>query len=391
MPGGVPLPIVNGKDESPKEAKILSIADLEVEGSKKLPRLAREFFNSGSTDQETIRANTTSLNRLLLRSRVLVNVSTCTTKTTLWNHTTSFPLGIAPAGLQGMAHPHGELATSRACAKKAIPMAISSFSNHGVQEIRDAAESIAGAGQTTIPNAMQLYTMKDRALQLRIIRRAEKAGCRAIFLTSDSPVLGVRYNEWRNDFRTPEGLSYPNLEASSADIRNATHDSKFAAFNDDTHSWEKDIPYLRSVTKMEIWIKGVLCAEDVERAVEAGCDGVIVSNHGGRQLDGVPATIDALPACVTAARGRIRIHIDGGFRRGADIFRALALGAEFVWVGRPAIWGLAYDGQAGVEKMIDLLKEDFRRCMALCGCKSVSDINRSCLARINADGVLAKL
>lgn len=238
-----------------------------------------------------------------------------------------------------MAHPLGELATSRACAKKKIPMAVSSFSNYGVQEIRDAASSVAG--DNVLPNAIQLYTMKDRALQLRIIRRAEAAGCKAIFLTSDSPVLGVRYNEWRNDFRTPEGLGYPNLEASSADIRDATHDSKFARFNDDAHSWERDIPYLRSVTKMDIYIKGVLCAEDVEKAVEAGVEGVVVSNHGGRQLDGVPATIDALPACVAAARGRIRVHIDGGFRRGTDIFRALALGAEFVWVGRPAIWGLA--------------------------------------------------
>lgn len=239
-----------------------------------------------------------------------------------------------------MAHPLGEIATSRASAKKRIPMAVSSFANYGIQEIREAAVSITGSDQV-IPNAMQLYTMKDRALQLRIIRRAEAAGCRAIFLTADSPVLGVRYNEWRNDFRTPTGLGYPNLEATSEDIRSTTHDSKFATFNDDTHSWERDIPYLRSVTKMEIWIKGVLCAEDVDRAVEAGVDGVIVSNHGGRQLDGVPATIDALPACVAAARGRIGIHIDGGFRRGADIFRALALGAQFVWVGRPAIWGLA--------------------------------------------------
>ncbi|TID25066.1 Inositol hexakisphosphate and diphosphoinositol-pentakisphosphate kinase [Venturia nashicola] len=211
------------------------------------------------------------LNRLLLRSRVLVNVSACTTKTTLWSHTTSFPLGIAPAGLQGMAHPHGELATSRACTKKRVPMALSSFSNYGVQEIHNAAVAVAG-NYKVLPTAMPLYTMEDRALQLRIIRRAEAEGCKAIFLTSDSPVLGVRYTEWRNDFRTPEGLGYPNLEASSADFRNSTHDSKFATLSDDAHSWERDIPYLRSVTNMEIWIKRVLCAEDVEKAVEAGCE-----------------------------------------------------------------------------------------------------------------------
>jgi (S)-2-hydroxy-acid oxidase len=376
MSGDAPNPVLKAKDESPK-GKILCIADLEEEGSTKLPMIVRgkfyfnsnhlsqiisilktehytkrqvsvttflilspEFFNSGSTDQETIRANSASLNRLLLRSRVLVDVSACSTKTTLWGKEISFPLGVAPAGLQGMAHPIGEIGTSRACAIKGVPMAVSSFANSGIQNIRDAAVAIEG-GINAIPKAMQLYTMRDLSLQLRIIRRAEAAGCKAIFLTADSPVLGVRYNEWRNDFRTPEGLAFPNLEWSSEEIRSGSHDGNFSAFCDNAHSWERDIPYLRSKTNMEIWIKGVLCAEDVERAVKAGCDGVIISNHGGRQLDGVPATIDALPACVAAARGRIHVHVDGGFRRGADIFRALALGAEFVWVGRPAIWGLA--------------------------------------------------
>jgi len=150
-------------------------------------------------------------------------------------------------------------------------MAVSSFSNYGIQDVRDAAENKA------TDHAMQLYTMKDRALQERIVQRAEAAGCKAIFLTADSPVLGVRYNEWKNDFRTPPGLDFPNLEWKSADIRTVSHDDNFALFNDDTHSWGRDVPWLRARTKMEIWIKGVLCAEDVVRAVEAGVDGVIVS------------------------------------------------------------------------------------------------------------------
>jgi (S)-2-hydroxy-acid oxidase len=154
-------------------------------------------------------------------------------------------------------------------------------------------------------------------------------------------VLGVRFNEWRNDFRTPEGFDFPNLDLTSEKIRTSTHDSTFLAFNDDSHSWDRDIPWLRSVTKMEIWIKGVLTAEDTLKAIEMGCDGILVSNHGGRQLDGVPATLDALPECVAAAEGRIRIHVDGGIRTGTDMFKALALGAECCWVGRPALWGLA--------------------------------------------------
>jgi (S)-2-hydroxy-acid oxidase len=188
---------------------------------------------------------------------------------------------------------------------------------------------------------MQLYTMQDRAAQLDIIRRAEEAGCAAILLTADSPVLGVRYNEYRNDFRVPEGLELPMLKRTSKTIRAQTHDDGFSSFNSDSHSWAKEVPWLRSVTKMQIWIKGVLTAEDVQLAIHYGCDGVVVSNHGGRQLDETPATIDVLQECVQAAQGKIPIHIDGGIRNGADIFKAIALGAQCVWIGRPVIWGLA--------------------------------------------------
>ena len=235
-----------------------------------------------------------------------------------------------------MAHPNGELATSRACARKGIPMAISSFANYAIKDIRHAGLSVG-----PIQHAIQMYTLKDRDFERSILREAEAQGCTAIFLTADSPVLGVRYNEWRNDFRTPDGLAFPILGLDSEKIRTRTHDDSFMAFNDDAHNWARDIPWLRSVTKMEIWIKGVLTAEDTLKAIEMGCDGVVVSNHGGRQLDGVPATIDALPECAAAANGRIRIHVDGGIRSGTDMFKALALGAEYVWVGRPAIWGLA--------------------------------------------------
>lgn len=235
-----------------------------------------------------------------------------------------------------MAHPDGELATSRACATKKVLMGISSFANYPMEEIIKAGREVG-----PMTHVLQLYTMKDRALQERIIRRAEAAGCVAIFLTADSPVLGVRWNEWRNDFRTPVGLSFPNIERTSEMIMATTHDDGFMTFNSDTHSWAEEIPWLRSKTKMQIWIKGVLTAEDVLLAREYKCDGVIVSNHGGRQLDGTPATVDALPECIEAAAGKIPIHIDGGFRTGADIFKAIALGAECCWVGRPAIWGLA--------------------------------------------------
>lgn len=284
----------------------------------------------------TINENTLAYQKYRVRSRVLIDVSKADTSVECFGKKISFPLCISPAGIQAMAHPDGELATSRACAKAGVNMAISSFANFPVKEIREAGLSFG-----PLKHAQQLYTLKDRELELSIIRNAEANGCTAIFLTADSPVLGVRYNEWRNDFRTPDGLGFPILGLTSESIRRQSHDDGFMSFNDDSHNWAREIPWLRSVTKMEIWIKGVVTAEDTLKAVEMGVDGIVVSNHGGRQLDGVPATIDALPECVEAAAGRVRIHVDGGIRSGTDMFKALALGAECCWVGRPVFWGLA--------------------------------------------------
>lgn len=218
-----------------------------------------------------------------------------------------------------------------------VNMGVSSFANYPVEAITEAGTQVG----PTVHHVMQLYSMKDRAKEERIVRRAEAAGCKSIFLTADSPVLGVRYNEWRNGFKPPPGLGYPMYEKSPEDVSAQSHDDGFSASNLDSHSWATEIPWLRSITSMQIWIKGVLTPEDVETAIEYGCEGVIISNHGGRQLDETPATIDALPACARAARGRIKIHVDGGIRSGVDIFKALALGAECCWVGRPMLWGLA--------------------------------------------------
>lgn len=332
---------------------------------------------------------------------MLVDVSNLDTSTTCLGRRVKFPLGLAPSGLHGLVHADAEAATSRAAAAMGVNMGISSYANLTAEEIIRAATAEPAGASGAGPNrqisfGQQMYTMRDKGLQERILRKAEAAGCSAIFLTGDSPVLGVRYNEWRHDFRTPEGLHWPILERTSQQIRNTTHDGGFQAFNDDSHSWARDIQWFRDRTvptaaAMQIWVKGVLTAEDTELAIQHGCDGIIVSNHGGRQLDGVPATLDALVECVDAAAGRIPVHFDGGVRRGSDIFIALALGAHYVWVGRPVLWSLAYNGQQGVEKMLQLLYDDFRRCMALCGCRRVEDINGSCLSRMGVDGVLRRL
>ncbi|KAL6922883.1 hypothetical protein FSST1_000157 [Fusarium sambucinum] len=370
----------------PKQRMILNLDDIKAAAVENLSATAREFYEAGSSDQITVAENTTAYNKYRLRPRVLVDVSKADTTTSLFGQNIAFPLCVSPAGIQAMAHPDGELATSRACAKRGIHMGVSTFSNYSVEDVRAAGLEVG-----PLHHIMQLYTMNDRSAQLRIIRRAEKAGYTAIFLTADSPVLGVRFNETRNDFRSPEGLLAPMLESDPATIRSKTHGDRFTSLNSDSHSWAKEIPWLRSVTKMQIWIKGVLTAEDVHLAIQYGCDGVVVSNHGGRQLDQTPATIDVLPECVKAANGKIEVHIDGGIRTGSDIFKALALGAKCVWIGRPMIWGLAYDGEAGVTKTLDILYTEFKRCMQLCGCNSISDITPSLLGVVSKDGPLAKL
>ncbi|KAI1324671.1 hypothetical protein F5Y16DRAFT_380505 [Xylariaceae sp. FL0255] len=365
---------------------ILSVDDIREEATKRLDRVTINFYNDGSTAQTTVRENVTAFAKYRIRPRVLKDVSKADTSVTVFGRTISFPLCVSPAGIQAMAHPDGELATSRACARRGINMGISSFANYSIEEIVSAGTAIG-----PLAHVIQLYTMKDRALQERIIKRAEAAGCIAILLTADSPVLGVRYNEWRDDFRTPAGLWFPNIEMTSETLQARTHDDGFTAFNSDAHSWAHDIPWLRSRTKMQIWIKGVLTAEDVLLARQYECDGVIVSNHGGRQLDGIPATLDALPECVQAADGQISIHVDGGFRTGADMFKAIALGAQCCWVGRPVMWGLAYDGEKGVDKMLNVLYDEFRRCMMLSGCKDVSEIGKAHLGIVRPDGPLVKL
>lgn len=367
-----------------------------------------EFYEAGSSDEVTVAENATAYGKYRLRPRVLVDVSKSDTSTTVFGQKISFPLCVSPAGIQAMAHPDGELATSRACAKRGVHMGVSTYSNYAVEEVR-----AAGLGVGPLQHVMQLYTMQDRSAQLQIIRRAEEAGFAAILLTADSPVLGVRYNESRNKFLIPKGLALPMLGRTSEDIQSQTHHHEgFTSFNSDSHSWAREIPWLRSVTRLQIWIKGVLTAEDVQLAVQYGCDGVVVSNHGGRQLDQTPATIDVIQECVKAANGKIDVHIDGGIRRGSDIFKALALGAKCVWIGRPVLWGLAvsgirlyqrvlivvnnglfcqYDGEAGVSKTLDILHDEFRQCMQLCGCNSISDLTPSSLGIVSKNGPLAKL
>ncbi|KAL1624419.1 hypothetical protein SLS56_007823 [Neofusicoccum ribis] len=406
--------------------KILTIRDLKDEASKKLPPMYRDYFNEGASDMITLRDNEAAFDRYKIRPRILVNVSTVDTSTTIFGTKVSFPLGFAPAAMHKLAHPDGEVATSRAAAKAGICMGLSAYSTTSMEEVAEQ-----GMGN---PYVIQLTMLRDRSVAEQMLRRAESESClflffiisthhrvsfpllyhlqkglqskedtrkptlisdpgsgyKAVFLTVDCPVLGLRLNEYRNNFTLPDGMTYPNLtDDPTAPFSLADGDPKNSY--DNAIIWDDIIPWLRSRTGMQLWLKGVYTADDVTLAIRHGLDGVVVSNHGGRQLDGVPATLDALRECAGAAAGRIQIALDGGVRRGSDVFKAVALGAQCVFVGRVPIWGLAVDGQEGVELAVKILMAEFRIAMALAGCKSVKEINRSHLSLLGLDGVLAKL
>ena len=278
--------------------------------------------------------------------------------------------------MHGLAHQDAEIASSRAASNFGINMILSTYSNTSIEDVINQSN-----GRNSY--CQQLSIVKDNSINMSIINRAEKAGYQAIFLTIDCPYLGRRLNEYKNNFSLPKHLKFPNLPYNDeeGDMTNGVTSLEY----DNRLDWE-DIKRFKEKTKCEIWLKGILTAEDALLAVESGVDGILVSNHGGRQLDHVMSSLDTLPEIVEAVNGRIPVHLDGGIRRGSDIFKALALGASHVWIGRTVLWGLSYKGQEGVELAVKLLHEEFKLTMALTGCSKVEDITPKHLARLHADG-----
>ncbi|OJJ32855.1 hypothetical protein ASPWEDRAFT_42889 [Aspergillus wentii DTO 134E9] len=363
------------------DASILTISDLAKAGEKRLPVIVRDYFNQGAGDLVTLKDNEAAFTRYKLRPLVLKDVDSLDISTTLFGQKIPFPLGFAPSAAHRLAHPDGELATSRAAAKNGIPMALSSWSTTSVEDVRAQG---AGAGN---PYAMQISFFRDVNITKSIIERAEKAGYKALFVSVDLPVLGARHNESRNNFSFPSYLEFPNLFSNGEKGLKQTYENGY----DPSITWDKTIPWLRANTKMEIWLKGVYTPHDVQKAIDYKVDGVIISNHGGRQLDGVPATLDALRECAPVAKGKIPLAIDGGIRSGADLFKALALGASVCFVGRIPIWGLAYNGEDGVDLAVKILLDEFRRTMMFMGCRTIEDIQKTHLSVLRSDGLLCKL
>ncbi len=349
----------------------ITLEDFEAEARARLPQLAYDYYASGADAEVTLRRNRAAFAELCLYYRTLVDVRSRDLATTVLGQRLSMPIAIAPTAFQRMAHPEGELATVRAAGAAGTVMILSTLATTPMEDVVAAASG---------PVWFQLYIYRDRGVTRALVERAEAAGCRALVLTVDAPLLGRRERDVRNRFRLPEGLSVANLTpVAMGELPTGRADSGLAAYVADVIdpglSWP-DVAWLRSITRLPVLLKGLVRADDAVRAVEHGASAVVVSNHGGRQLDGSPATIEALPRIADAVAGRIELLLDGGVRRGTDVVKALALGARAVLVGRPVLWGLAVGGEGGVAEMLAMLRAEVDLAMALSGARTVAEVTR---------------
>ncbi len=349
----------------------ITVADYEERARSVLPAMAFDYYAGGAEDEWTIRENRAAFGRYVLRPRVLVDVSERDAATTVLGQEVSLPVLVAPTALHRLADPEGEVATARAAAAAGSVMILSSLASRTIEEVAEAGG----------PRWYQLYVQRDRDLTAELVKRAEVAGYSAIVLTADLPVVGARDRDIRNDFQLPGDVRYANMRVQRPPEGRGSGLATFIAFQGDASLHWDDVPWLRSLTGLPFLLKGVVRAEDARRAVEAGFDGIVVSNHGGRQLDGTIASMDALPEVVEAAGGRVEVLMDGGVRRGSDVLKGLALGARAVLVGRPVLWGLAVGGEAGVRHVLDLLRAELDIAMAIAGCPTVADITPDLVAR----------
>jgi len=348
----------------------INLAEVEARALGRLTPMARDYYASGAIDEVTLRWNREAYERIAMRPRALVDVSARDLSTTILGRRHPWPVIIAPTAFQRLAHPDGEAAVARAAAAAGVTMTLSTLASTSIEDVAAAASDA--------PRWFQLYVFRDRALTAALVERAEAAGYEAIVLTVDAPLLGRRERDARNRFALPEGMTAANLADALARVSSDGHDSGlfqfFASQIDPGFTWS-DLAALCASTRLPVLVKGVLRADDAARAIEAGARGVIVSNHGGRQLDTALASIDALPEVVEAVAGRAPVLVDGGVRRGTDILKALALGADAVLLGRPILWGLV-DGEPGVRHVLQLLHAEFDLAMALAGCASRAAVTR---------------
>lgn len=350
--------------------QIAALCDYEAHALPRVDLGAWAYINGGVGDEWTMRENTAAFARLPLRTRVLRPMHGATTALNLFGADLAAPILIAPTAFHRLVHPDGELATALAAGATGTPMVVSTQASIALEDIAAAAVG---------PLWFQLYIQPDRDFTEQLVRRAEAAGYRALVLTIDSPVNGVRNAEARAGFTLPHDVRAVNLEGMRHPAPGPAGALLFGTpLIESVPTWQ-DIAWLRSLTRLPILLKGIVDPADALRALDCGIDGLIVSNHGGRTLDGVPAAINLLPPIAKVVDGSVPLLMDGGIRRGVDVLRALALGANAVMIGRPVLHALATAGALGVAHALRLLRAELELAMALTGCRTLTEIDEGCL------------
>jgi len=363
--------------EIPADGPLTCLADYEAAAKHHIPPTFWEFYNGSAADELTMRWNIEAYQRIRLKPRVLIDVSQIDTTVKLLGREHAFPILLAPTAYQKLAYRDGEIATARGAKIANATMVLSTNSTTAVEDVSQAAQGS--------PLWFQLYVQRDRGFTRELVQRAEAAGCQALCLTVDTPVAGVRNREQRADFHLPAGVELPHfkgLKFNGVDVSKAGHvqlaNSIYNAISDPTLSW-KDVDWLAGFAKIPLLLKGILNPDDADHALKTGVVGLIVSNHGARNLDTVPPTIEVLPLIAERVSGRVPLLVDGGVRRGTDVLKALARGASAVLIGRPYIYGLSVTGENGVARVVNILQRELQLAMALTGRPTIASIDRSVL------------
>lgn len=348
--------------------KVHSLSEAEELSVSFMTPVARAYLCGAAGDEITMRANCEQWRRIRLNPRILVDASEIDTSTEIFGRRFDWPVLLAPAAINRLWHPSGELGVVEGANLGKTTLVTSTYATESVEQVCRASE---------LPVWFQLYTRDDRRFNQDLVQRAETAGCKAIVITVDTPVIGIRNREARAYFRMPPNFNLPNINIGPAIHRRAPWHA-FSLLPNGKLTW-KEVEWICSIAKGPVVLKGVINPEDALRSVDSGAAGIIVSNHGARNLDTLPTTAEALPRIAERIDGRLTVLVDGGIRRGTDIVKALALGAKAVLVGRPYLHGLAIAGAGGVARVLNILRHEFVSAMALTGRMSISQIDRSVL------------
>ena len=359
------------RPDDPELLAAVSLSDFESIAYRRMELMAWEYINSGAADEITLRWNREAFDKIRLNPRVLRDIPKLDTRTTVLGHELPFPVILAPTALHKLAHPSGEVGTVQGAGAAHAAMVLSTMSSVAMEEV---AKNASG------PLWFQLYVQSDKGFTKDLVARAVTAGYKALVVTVDTPVEGARNRQKRANFHLPPGIELANLRGmkTKSGLAAGTEEEVFANILPDSLTW-KDIEWLQSLSKLPVLLKGILNAEDADIAARSGIAGILVSNHGARNLDTLPATIDALPRITDKVAGRITVLMDGGVRRGTDILKALANGANAVLIGRPIFYGLSAGGAAGVTKVVNILRTELEMAMALTGRPTIKSIDRTVL------------